>query len=439
MKNYFLVTNPTTDDYTKSTQGSQNCVKSIDGTMVILTPKVGQTFSNGRPHTAETLVILTRLSSFLPAEQATMLDRKMVSDYHKKFGHDVVEMFELAFGTVSIAESILIDEKTAEIQHSLLSGRIPKARFHAGRYRVGEVFTVEKKAQLVGILSKFLADFPREVVEGDVSTKSNNEEAGIMVLDPFTTPFLAKDEDNTLLINSQSASTAHIILPDPATVRFEGDYKHPVPIRKLRLVNVGGGNGDPGDIKITIDGGGKFERGNTEIWLRTHVVSDVVLGCINQPRYGIAMWKQQGTVKVVTEAERDTQFAINNNITNTVPFNKRNLEHNETVCTYTSGNTFVTAEIDGLYKVKYKVFVDSTGGDTWNLEAFVTVNRKATGNDEVITKSRTKAGNSGGEDSSITESDYIDLKAGDKVKLSLLSTNFTGRITSATLTLSVDV
>lgn len=139
---------------------------------------------------------------------------------------------------------------------------------------------------------------------------------------------------------------------------------------------------------------------------------------------------------VVCQVRRDTTWsALNFSSPAPVPWTINDVEDNDAVLDFTSGPPeLVTAHYSARYMMSYQVSIDSTGGSTWNLTAYLRINGTT------IIPGSVRTGNYGGEDASLSlpRVDY-DLVAGDYIELVLDHTNLTGEMWSAIMNISAGV
>lgn len=243
---------------------------------------------------------------------------------------------------------------------------------------------------------------------------------------PSSYPAVAKNVSYTmnpinesLILTYQTTNDITITIPESSSMPNDGK------VRECLIYDLGG----TGKVFIETSGTDTFQNGATRLQLTR--AGDFFRFGIAYPNLGQGIATLNS--KSVHERLRyNTTWAAANFATATpVPFNTVDLETDPNILEQDGVNpSRLNIKTTGVHELGFSLAVDSTGGATYNVNAYLRVNGST-----IIPGTNIITGNYGGEDQSmsIASIDYV-LNAGDYVELVLDHTNLTGNANNIVLT-----
>ncbi len=230
--------------------------------------------------------------------------------------------------------------------------------------------------------------------------------------------------NGSVILVSTIGGDVTVTLPAAATVPQDG-LIHRVWVHHIRGENT---------CTIEIDGEDFFDG---LVDCHPSVGATVTMGVMYMGS-GNPGWLRISHLRTVTQVRRAATWAASNFSSAVgIPFDALNIEDNSHVSAWGSPSNVSRINIgfEGRYGVHYIINVDSTGGSTWNLDAWIRVNGA-----KEIPGTRIRTGNYGGEDNAISLP-HVDtlLVVGDYVELVVQHTSLTGNLYSAMLNIDIKV
>jgi|GEM_PF-4401896 len=211
-----------------------------------------------------------------------------------------------------------------------------------------------------------------------------------------------------------------ITLPDPAGLPYADGL-----LRRLYIGNFGG---DGYHVHVDFDGKSLDGLANATI---KNTGGSIMLGCANGSLGSV--WVRISTLENHFQLRRAATWAATNfsGAGAAIPWDNQDYDDNPDIVSWavTPNPSRVEVEYKDHYHFVGMINIDSTGGYTWNVEAWWRKN----GTTE-IPGTRIRTGNYGNEDQAITlPLSGIDLEVGDYMELMVKHVSLTGNIYSATL------
>lgn len=247
---------------------------------------------------------------------------------------------------------------------------------------------------------------------------------------PLVAPYTDGTDDGKIVWFDGTSNTGvetsldiTLTLPDPSGLPLADGY--------LRRVYAGNFGGNGGHFHVDIDGS-NFLDGLS----RAEVTANggaVMLGAVNGTLASV--WVRISSLENHIQVRRASTWAASNFATPTaIPFLVQDLEGNDAVISWaaTPNPSRLTISLTDHYHFSGVLNIDSTGGVTWNVEAWLRKN----GTTE-IPGTRVRTGNYGAEDQSVAlPSIGLALEEGDYVEWIIEHTSLTGNLYSAMLSVS---
>jgi hypothetical protein len=192
-------------------------------------------------------------------------------------------------------------------------------------------------------------------------------------------------------------------------------------------------NGSAGPVVIQTTPPEVFTPGNNKIVLNTKN-NTAHIGCVYSAT-GTDSWMNIAEQLNIMQVRRSSIWDAANFSNDTpIPFDVVDKDTNDSVILYNSSSpTLVQTQVYGTAAVSYWAAIDSTGGSTYTVEAFLRKN----GITE-IPGTRVITGNYGNEDQSLSIGvTHVDIEIGDYFEVVFNQSNLTGRVQSCTLSVNV--
>jgi hypothetical protein len=231
--------------------------------------------------------------------------------------------------------------------------------------------------------------------------------------------YTMKPLNESLILTYQTTNDITITIPEAASMPNDGK------VRECLIYDLGG----TGKVFIETSGTDVFQNGATRLQLNR--AGDFFRFGIAYPNLGQGI-ATLNTKSVHERLRYNTTWAAANFSTATpVPFNTVDLETDPNILEQNAVNpSRLDIKTTGIHELGFSIAIDSTGGATYNVNAYLRVNGTT-----IIPGTNLVTGNYGGEDQSlgISSIDYT-LNAGDYVELVLAHTGLTGKATNLVLT-----
>ena len=171
-----------------------------------------------------------------------------------------------------------------------------------------------------------------------------------------------------------------------------------------------------------------FAGGLSEVHLAAG--DSVQLGVVN---LGATVgWMRISNINAYTQSRRAATWAASNfSSAAAIPFDTSDLLDNSAAMDWQAGTnpSRITSQIAIRAKASYAISLDSTGGSTWNCEAWIRKNGSVE-----VPGSRTRTGNYGNEDQSATSLVFpVSMVATDYLELVIEQSSLTGNLVNAVL------